>query len=130
MDAHKLRALQAASLVIALVAFGSRLAAESNDSASDGADRAPMRIWTVKFVDAQTRKPLAGIMADTRIAVSNQKDQQEWLLISDDAGQAKISLRKGQCTSLNVRGPGWCCGSGVPVVGDVPPELNQKQQQP
>jgi hypothetical protein len=79
-----------------------------------------IQIWTVAFVDAKTRKSLPGIVVDASVRVEGEAQAKNQTFTSDQLGRIKLPLRKGQCTFLNVRGPGWCLASGIPLVGEVP----------
>lgn len=121
------------SLLILLFATGlaaseqpllTKPAEENADTGRDEAiaptDDVPIRIWTAIFVDAKTKKPLPGILVDANVATREKSELQDRVLSSDESGEVKIPLRKGQCTSLSVRGPGWCGASGIAIVGDLP----------
>ena len=64
------------------------------------------------------------------MSFSNKKGQQSCRLVSGESGRVKIPLRKGECTFLNVRGPGWCYVSGWPVVGELPAGWYGKEPPP
>src|SRR4029078_6876344 len=53
-------------------------------------------------------------------AVSDQTEPQKRLLVSNQLGEIKVPLRKGEGTSLNIRGPGCCYTSGLPFIGEWP----------
>jgi hypothetical protein len=98
--------------------------AKPAESSADG--ERPIRIWTAAFVDAKTKKALPDIVVDANVSFSNKKGQQSITLVSGQAGEVKIPLRKGECTFLNVRGPGWCYTSGWAIVGKLPAEWYEK----
>lgn len=110
-------------LVIAVSALCFVSLARANESVSTIDIDLPIEIWTVKFVDSETAKPLAGIKVDTGVAVPQERQQQPAVLTSDAKGQIKIPLRHEQAAFLHVRGPGWCFGSGFPVVGNLPKDF-------
>lgn len=113
--------MSASSVFLMLLAVGG-MAVVSPVSAKSVEDHAALRVWTRVFVDAKTKKPLAGILIDAHVAIPEKSEPQDRLLVSDASGAIKFSLRQGECTSLNIRGPGWCFKSGFPFVGDLPEE--------
>src|SRR3954451_10492405 len=123
---HSFIVLLAAAHLGAIV---SSLLAKPKESVPFGGEQ-PIRIWRAVFVDAKTKKPLPDILVDANVSFSNKKGQQSITLVSGEAGEVKIALRKGECTFLNVRGPGWCYVSGWPVVGELPAEWYEKKPPP
>jgi hypothetical protein len=109
-------------LMIAGLVAGLRAVSAEDGGAKTGEEsKRPIRIWTVRFVDG-VRQPLADILVDTNISFSNRAGLQDCSLVSGANGEIKVPLREGECTSLNVRGPGWCTGAGFTIVGDLPVE--------
>lgn len=127
-----MRVRQSLIVLLAAAQFGAiavSLFAKPNESVTAGGER-PIRIWRAVFVDAQTKKPLPDILVDANVSFSNKKGQQSIALVSGEAGEIKLPLRKGECTFLNVRGPGWCYVSGWPVVGELPAEWYDNEPPP
>lgn len=112
-----------AQLVIAVSALCLVSLARANESVSTIDVDSPIQIWSVRFVDSETAKPLAGIKVDTSVAVLQERNQQPTVLVSDARGQIEIPLRPNKAAFLHVRGPGWCHGSGFPIVGNLPKEF-------
>jgi hypothetical protein len=94
------------------------------------ASEQPIRVWRALFVDAKTKKPLPDILVDANVSFSNKKGQQSITLVSGETGEVKIPLRQGECTFLNVRGPGWCYVRGWPVVGELPADWYENEPPP
>jgi hypothetical protein len=110
-------------LMIAGVVVGVGAATAEDSKAQERAESArPIRIWTVRFVESGAKRPLADILVNANVSFSNRSVQEDCLLISDADGKIKVPLREGECTGLNVRGPGWCAGAGFTIVGDLPVE--------
>jgi hypothetical protein len=127
-----MRACESLIVLLATAAFAviaSALFAKPAESPTAGGER-PIRIWRAVFVDAKTKKPLPDILVDANVSFANKKGQQSITLVSGESGEVKIPLRKGECTFLNVRGPGWCYVSGWPVVGELPAEWYGKKPPP
>jgi len=113
-------------LAAALIATGTgpmlAEAVEENHAGAVAADK-PIRIWTAVLVDAQTKRPLSGMQVETNVAIPDQAEMQKRLLVSNESGEIKIPLRKGEGTSLHIRGPGWCYTSGWAFIGEWPAGL-------
>lgn len=90
----------------------------SADEGRKATANVPIRTWTVAFVDSETDKPLMGIQIDAQVAIPEESEKHFEILVTNEDGQIKIPLRQGDATFLNVRGPGWCYGKGLPIVGE------------
>jgi hypothetical protein len=127
-----MRVRQSLIVLLAIAQFGAiagSLLAKPKKSATPAGEQ-PIRIWRAVFVDAKTKKPLPDIVVDANVSFSNKRGQQGVTLTSSEAGDVKIPLRKGECTFLNVRGPGWCYVSGWPAVGELPADWYENEPPP
>jgi len=89
-----------------------------------------IRTWTVQFVDNESELPLPGIKAELQVANEGERTPQQQEFVTDEQGQIRVSLRDGQTSFVSVRGPGWCLGTGMPLVGDIPAAFYDSEPPP
>ena len=97
---------------------------------ADRAAPAEIREWTVKFVTAYTKRPLAGLTIDANVAVPGESELQKRTLVADAEGVVRFPMFKGQATGFRIRTPSRCFAAGYPLVGDINAELLGKDAKP